>query len=181
MIYYGIAVHTKHAPTWRWMTTKLTSMHAVLTYLQTYRCPAYAQLRIFFAFSEGALEDMLTAENRGDASFSVTPEYLLSRGQPELLAEGPSAEAQILARQQTLTLTASAAAMNGLEAPTVPLPSGGSTLLEARRLELELGTGATRINPTDSRFRAGCQRPASGYDCGNTSSAAPWSRERRHC
>jgi hypothetical protein len=88
MIYYRIAVQTKHAPTWRWMTTKLTSLYAVLNYLQTYRCPAYAQLRIFFAASVEALEEMLAAENQGDASFSVTPEYLLSGGQPQALAKG---------------------------------------------------------------------------------------------
>jgi hypothetical protein len=147
MIYYRIAVQTRRSPTWRWMTTRLTSLHVVLNYLQTYRCPAYAQLRIFFASSEGTLEDMLAAENRGDASFSVTPEHLLSRGQPELLAEGPSAEAQVPARQQTLTLTASADALNGLEAPAMPLAMGSLTLMEARRLELELGAGGDHDLP----------------------------------
>lgn len=158
MIYYRIAVHTKHAPTWRWITTKLTSLHAVLNYLQIYRCPTSARLRVFFASSVEALEEMLIAENRGDAIFSVTPEYLLSRRQPELLAEGSAAaEAQTLARQQTVTLAASANATNEPEVPAVPLPMGNTPLLEAQRLELELGAGGDHDQPY--RFAFPCRLP----------------------
>lgn len=147
MIYYRIAVHTKHAPTWRWMTTKLTSLHAVLNYLQIYRCPTYAQLRIFFASSDEALEEMLAAENQGDASFSVTAEHLLSAGQPQMLAAESAAESLALTRQRTLTTTASADALNEPAALAMPLTGGGSTTLEARRLEMELGTGGDHDMP----------------------------------
>lgn len=146
MIYYRIAVHTKHAPTWRWMTTKLTSLHAVLNYLQIYRCPAYAQLRIFFASSDEALEEMLAAENRGDASFSVTLEHLLSAGQPLIQAERTSDTGLVPARQQTLSLTANADAPNEQDTLDMPLTTG-STTLEARRLELELGAGGDHDHP----------------------------------
>ena len=145
MIYYRIAVHTKHMPTWRWMTTKLTSLHAVLNFLQTYRCPAHAHLRIFFACSIEALDDMLAAENRGDASFSVTPEHLLSGGQT--LANEPTARGLALAQQRTLTTTASVDALHEPEAPVMPLAESTSTALEARRLEMELGTGGDHNQP----------------------------------
>lgn len=147
MIYYRIAVHTKHAPTWRWMTTKLTSLHAVLNYLQIYRCPAYAQLRIFFASSDEALEEMLAAENRGDASFSITPEHLLSAGQPQILAERTADAERAPARQHTLSLTANADAPNGQGALDMPPMTGSSTTLEARRLEMELGAGGDHDHP----------------------------------
>jgi hypothetical protein len=153
VIYYRIAVHTKHTPTWRWMTTKLTSLQAVLNYLQIYRCPASAQLRIFFASSIEALEEMLAAENQGDTSFSVPPEHLLSGGQLQTLAEAQTtAEVQAPAHQQTVTLTAGAKTSNEPEAPAVPLPMSRVPLLEARRLELELGTGGDRDQPYQFAF-----------------------------
>ena len=153
MIYYRIAAHTRRSPTWRWMTTKLTSLHAVLNYLQIYRCPTSAQLRVFFASSAEALENMLAAENRGDASFSVTPEHLLSRGQPLALAEQQAAaEAQMPALQQTLTMTASADAANEPEASAMLLKTGSITMLEARRLELELGAGGDHDQPYQFAF-----------------------------
>lgn len=151
MIYYRIAVHTKHTPTWRWMTTKLTSLQAVLNYLQIYRCPASAQLRIFIASSVEALEGMLAAENRGDASFSVTPEHLLSSGQSQALEEAQTAdETQASARQQTVTLIANSKTLNEPEAPAMPM--GSIPLLEARRLELELGTGGDHDQPYQFAF-----------------------------
>jgi hypothetical protein len=140
MTYYRIAVQTKQSTTWRWMTTKLTSLQAVLTYLQIYRCPAHAHLRIFFATSVEALEGMLAVENQGGASFSVTPEQLLSEPQRQTLAEAKTAaETLASARQRTLTTTVNAAYELG--ALTIPPAVGGSTALEARRLELELGAG----------------------------------------
>lgn len=146
MTYYRIAVQTKQSPTWRWMTTKLTSLQAVLTYLQIYRCPAHAHLRIFFATSVEALEGMLAVENQGDASFSVTPEQLLSEPQRQALTEEQAAaEALASARQQILTTTVNAAYELG--ASTIPLAVGGSTALEARRLELELGAGDDHDGP----------------------------------
>lgn len=158
MIYYRIAVQTRHTPTWHWMTTKLTSLHTVLNYLQIYRCPASAQLRVFFASSVEALEDMLAAENRGDASFSVTPEHLLSGGQQQTLAEAQTtADPQVPTRQQTVTMAASANASNEPEVPAVLLPMGNIRLLEARRLELELGTGSDHDQPY--RFAFPCRLP----------------------
>lgn len=148
MTYYRIAVYTKQSPTWRWMTTKLTSLQAVLTYLQIYRCPAHAQLRVFFAASVEVLEEMLAVENRGDATFSVTPEQLLSGPQIQALAEECAAsEALAPARQQTLITTTSLPAANEPGAPAMPLPAGGSTALEARRLELEPGAGGDHDCP----------------------------------
>lgn len=147
MIYYRIAVHTKHAPTWRWLTTKLTPLHAVLNYLQIYRGPAYAQLRIFFASSDEALEEMLAAENRGNASFSVTPEHLLSAGQPQVLAQSAADAGLAPIRQQTLSLTANADAPNEQGTLDIPPTTGTSTTLEARRLELELGAGGDHDHP----------------------------------
>ena len=151
MTYYRIAVQTKQSPTWRWMTTKLTSLQAVLSYLQIYRCPAHAQLRIFFATSVEALEEMLAVENRGDASFSLTPEQLLSGRQEEGLVEAQAAaEAPTPARQRTLTATASAA--NEPDASIIPPAVGGSTALEARRLEMELGAGGDHDLPYTFAF-----------------------------
>lgn len=151
MTYYRIAVHSKQSPTWRWMTTKLTSLQAVLTYLQIYRCPAHAHLRIFFAASVEALEEMLAVENLGDASFSVTPEQLLSGRQMQSLEAQP-AEALPPARQRTLTTTASDNAPNEPGAPATPLAAGGITALEARRLELELGAGGDHDRPYTFAF-----------------------------
>ena len=140
MTYYRIAVQTKQSTTWRWMTTKLTSLQAVLTYLQIYRCPAHVHLRIFFATSVEALEEMLAIENRGDASFSVTPEQLLSEPQRQELTEAKTA-VEALAPNHQRILTTTDNTSNEPDASTIPLAVGGSTTLEARRLELELGAG----------------------------------------
>ncbi len=143
MTYYRIAIHTKHTPAWRWMTTKLTSLHAVLAALQTYRCsPAYAQLRVFFASSVEALEDLLAVENLGDASFSVTREQLLSGGQMQAQREGLA-----VVSQQTRTTTAGITVSNTVGAQAMPLFAGGITPWEVRRVAMEQGTGGDHDQP----------------------------------
>jgi hypothetical protein len=153
MTYYRIAAKTKQSPTQRWVTTKLTSLQAVLIYLQTYRCPAHTHQRVFCASSMEVLDEMLALESRGDVSFSVPAEQVVSGQQTKRLEEEQAtAEALLPARQRALTTTPSANAATEPDAPAMPLLAGRITALEARRLELELGAGGDHDMPYTFAF-----------------------------
>jgi hypothetical protein len=149
MTYYRIAIQSKQSPTWRWITTKLTSLHAVLQFLQIYRQRDFAHLRVFSATSVEALEELLALENQGGASFSVPAEQVLHEHfqvpqQAQARDEAPLEPAR---RRPSSTALRTPPTSDEAEAQSMSLPAGGVAMLEARRLELELGAGGDHDRP----------------------------------
>jgi hypothetical protein len=79
MIYYRVAWKMVESSPWRWRSTKLESLHAVLGVLNLYRAMRKDALRIFYASSVEILETMLDRENQRQASNSVGGHELLHR------------------------------------------------------------------------------------------------------
>jgi hypothetical protein len=78
MIYYRVALQDKQAPTWKWKSTVLTSIDALLLFLRTYKTLPREDMRVFFSSSTEGMEEMLSRQNQGLVSNSVSAEQLLS-------------------------------------------------------------------------------------------------------
>jgi hypothetical protein len=149
MTYYRIAIQSPHAPTWRWQTTKLTSLHAVLDYLHLYRCPQHARQRVFFTSSVETFDNLLALENQGGASFSVPAEQLL-HGPLQAAELEPGNTDEASAHEHQLVLPTGIATKEDLKDDStsgLPVYAGSSPASEARRLEIELGTGGDHDLP----------------------------------
>ena len=66
------------SPTWKWRSTLLTSPHALFTLLRAYSYVPKDQIRVFFASSEDDMDEMLTRQNQGQISSSITADQFLS-------------------------------------------------------------------------------------------------------
>ena len=82
MIYYRLALQERHTALWTWMSTGLTSLDAVL---QLLRCIARLippdRIRVFTSSAKEDLHELLSRENNGLASGSVTAaQFLQERG-----------------------------------------------------------------------------------------------------
>ncbi len=148
MTYYRIAIQTSQSPSWHWLTTPLTSLQAVFHFLQRYHPSSQANWRIFSGPSAEALEEMLAAEQEGNILFSATPAQLLGRPQPraeEVREQTEAALAQARQRAQ-----AESGPINTQIMPKTSgalLAVGGTSSLDLRRLELELGAGGDHDTP----------------------------------
>jgi hypothetical protein len=76
MIYYRVALRANHSPAWKWKSTILTSLEALFRWLRMYGGLPNDRIRVFFASSRQGLDAMLTRENQGTASNSMTVEQL---------------------------------------------------------------------------------------------------------
>jgi hypothetical protein len=80
MIYYRIALQASHCPTWQWRSTILTSLEAVFRLLRMYsNLLPNDRIRVFFASSRQGLDEMLTRQNQGAVSNSMTVEQLAAQ------------------------------------------------------------------------------------------------------
>jgi hypothetical protein len=79
MIYYRVALRANHSPAWKWQSTILTSLEALFRWLRMYGGLPNDCIRVFFASSRQGLDKMLTRENQGAASNSMTLEQLATQ------------------------------------------------------------------------------------------------------
>jgi hypothetical protein len=80
MIYYRVALQASHCPAWQWRSTILTSLEAVLRLLRMYsNLLPNDRIRVFFASSAHGLDEMLTRQNQGAVSNSMTVEQLAAQ------------------------------------------------------------------------------------------------------
>ena len=80
MIYYRVACQGECNPSWKWSSTSLTSLNALLALLKMYTTVPREHIRVFFSTSVEEMDEMLTRENQGLVSTSVSADQLL-RGQ----------------------------------------------------------------------------------------------------
>src|SRR5258706_6793973 len=78
MIYYRVALRTNETAEWRWKSTVVTSLQAVLGLIKLYSCVPKDRIRVFFSSSVEMMNVMLARENEGLASNSVTAEQFLN-------------------------------------------------------------------------------------------------------
>ena len=78
MIYFRVALQDKQSPSWKWRSTVLTSIDALLLFLRTYRAIPKEDMRVFFSSSAEGMEEMLSRQNQGLVSNSVSADQLLS-------------------------------------------------------------------------------------------------------
>lgn len=76
MMYYRVALQAEQTSTWRWKSTVLTSIEAVLGFLRIYRCVPKDQVRVFLCSSAENMDEMLRRENQGLLSTSITADQL---------------------------------------------------------------------------------------------------------
>src|SRR5690349_13469140 len=70
---------------WKWRSTLLTSPHALFTLLRAYSYIPKEQIRIFFASSESDMDEMLSRQNQGLVSSSVTADAFLAGQRMDML------------------------------------------------------------------------------------------------
>ena len=82
MTYYRLALQERHTAVWSWMSTGLTSLGAVLQLLRIMaRLIPPERIRVFTASAKEDLHELLSRENTGLASGSVTAaQFLQERG-----------------------------------------------------------------------------------------------------
>ena len=76
MIYYRVALQESQSATWRWKSSLLTSLHAVLGLLNMYRCMPRERIRVFLSTSTGQMDEMLSRANQGLLSTAITVDQL---------------------------------------------------------------------------------------------------------
>jgi hypothetical protein len=79
MIYYRVASQMDASSAWKWRSTVLTSLESLFRLLRLYAGLPPDRLRVFFASSKPGLDEMLTRENQGAISNSMTLEQLIAR------------------------------------------------------------------------------------------------------
>src|SRR5215469_4928120 len=124
MIYYRVALRANESAEWRWKSTVVTSLEAVLGLIKLYTCVPKDRIRVFFASSVETMNVMLARVNKGPPSNSMLAEQFLNgkRISPEDIArlESEACTQENKVPVSTPVLAASAvnekrASMNGAE------------------------------------------------------------------
>jgi hypothetical protein len=76
MIYYRVALQGKQSAMWRWKSSTLTSLGAVLGWLHLYRCVPREHIRVFLSSSTEQMDMMLNRANQGLLSTAITVDQL---------------------------------------------------------------------------------------------------------
>lgn len=175
MIYYRLAFQDRQTAKWTWKTTTLTSLQSVFQLLRAFSALPQDSIRVFTASSIEGLNEMISSENNGLASGSVTATQFLqernlsvpervqsaSEQRPSTQAARPGASvvtwAQELWEKHIMTGSAQASRPGSSVAISSPLgepliAAGASAglgmgLLEQKRLEIERGPGGDHDTP----------------------------------
>jgi hypothetical protein len=81
VIYYRVALQVKESAPWKWQSTILSTLEILFRFLRRYRNLGLPndRIRVFFASSTHAFDELLTRENQGAASNSMTVEQLAAQ------------------------------------------------------------------------------------------------------
>jgi hypothetical protein len=156
--WYQSAFQVHPPPSWRWKSTVLSSLAAVLGFLRLHRALPQDRLRVFSSSSREGLEEQLVQENLGLGSPSVTAAHFLHERpihSPEGRQTMPACEEG--AEQMASITVATYPSVNESSGEGISLGGRGMSSLESRRLELELGPGGDHDVPY--RFVLPAQMP----------------------
>jgi len=151
MKYYRLALQERPSSTMAWKSSALTSLDALLKHLVRIRnVIPLERVRVFTASSKEDLDELISCENNGLPSGSITAAQLLRDNMP-LLEPTPSAsadrKAEITAGQPD-TVATSSSLLEYITATALALSSDYNTnMLEKNRLVREVGPGGDHDTP----------------------------------
>ncbi len=150
-MFYRVAIQTNSIPEWKWKSTVLGSLNVLFHFLQLHHSIPARNLRVFMAPEQGYLDEMLSQENRGLVTNSVTAEQFLRErhmqvwetGTPESVQqETPISTEKTATVSSELALFAASMTGNMLFAPVYALNP-----LDRRRQEIEFGAAGDHDCP----------------------------------
>jgi|SRR5579885_93690 hypothetical protein len=147
-MYYRIAMLSSIDSTWKWKSTSLSSLAALLDFLRFYRAIAQNRLRVFSASSPEEMNEMLAQENSGQMIHAVgAAQFLDERGFSSLIVkqEGSVDGEQEQPVKRTITATLPPLAESSSLEPVAGW--GSLSTLERRRVDLEMGAGGDHDRP----------------------------------
>jgi len=145
MMYYRVAWKSNQSTVWQWKSTKLTSLEALFGFLRMYSAIPQDQLRVFSSSSLESLNEMLTCENKGWESTSITAEEFLRERRIQVPERTQRASEQYPERGAIAVTTRPLVD----ESSTVEqsLSKWNGSVLERRRAEFESGAGGDHDLP----------------------------------
>ncbi|HJT57056.1 MAG TPA: hypothetical protein VJ761_11215 [Ktedonobacteraceae bacterium] len=138
MIYYRVALQTHQTTNWRWSSTVVTSLEAVLGLIKLYSRIPKDHIRVFFSSSVEKLNEMLARENEGLTSNSMTAEQFLS-GKSVSRHDMVRLEAESSTREKKVAVPASVVVAKAVDEMPGSMHGPEINVLDIRRLEVEPG------------------------------------------
>ncbi len=152
MIYYRVASQADPSPNWRWRSTVLTELQAVLHFLRLYRTIPPDHLLVFSCSSKEEMKEQLARANSGKVSTSVTAAQFLRERKiliGGMAEEVPDSGARERPGRASVALSDSSSWNEGSTSEHFSVERGMSavSVVERRRAELERGPGGDHDTP----------------------------------
>ena len=145
MIYYRLALQERQTSKWIWKSTVLTSLEAVFHLLRIYSPIPAERIRVFSSTCKEEMTEMLNRENNGLISGSLTAaRFLRDKGIQFQSAPAQEIEKKIVHRPTAVALDSS---MREVHPIAYPAHMSSISLLDQRRLQMELGSGGDHDAP----------------------------------
>jgi hypothetical protein len=80
MLYYRVAYQAEETQSWKWKSTSVTSINALLNLLRSYNAIPQERIRVFMATSKDYMDEMLQRQNQGLLSTSVSADQITAGG-----------------------------------------------------------------------------------------------------
>lgn len=139
MIYYRLALQERQTSKWMWKSTVLTSLEAVFHLLRIYSPIPAERIRVFSSTCKEEMVEMLNRENNGLISGSLTAaRFLRDRGIQFQDAPAQETEKKTVYRPTAVAIDTS---MREVSSTSYPAHASSISLLDQRRLQMELGSG----------------------------------------
>jgi hypothetical protein len=149
-MYYRVAMQRHPASAWRWQSTILSSLRALVQFLRPYGALTQDRLRVFCARSREEMDELLARENDGTGSGSVmAAQFLHERGLDFYHRNETSAASGRLERQRGTVVVRTAPRLeeSTQAEPAIMMQAWSANALERRRYELEQGPGGDHDVP----------------------------------
>ena len=146
MIYYRVALRASETANWRWKSTVVTSLEAILGLIRLYSCVPKDRIRIFFASSAELMNDMLARENEGLASNSVTAGQFV-KGERISREDMARLEAESDPYENKVAVPAPVVAVSAVNEKRGNMNGASISVLDIRRLEVEPGVPGDHDTP----------------------------------
>ena len=146
MIYYRVALRTNETAEWHWKSTVVTSLEAVLGLIRLYSSIPKDRIRVFYSSSVEAMNDMLTRENEGLASNSVTAQQFL-KGEMISREDMVRLEAESSPHENKVAVPTPVFAASAVNERRGNANGASISVLDIRRLEVEPGMPGDHDTP----------------------------------
>lgn len=145
MTYYRLALQERQTSKWMWKSTVLTSLEAVFRLLRIYSPIPAERIRVFSSTCKEEMVEMLERENNGLASGSLTAgQFLRARGLQIQNAPAQETGEKIVRRSTAVAVDSS---VRMVRSTSYPAYTSSVSLLDQRRLQMELGSGSDHDAP----------------------------------